>query len=50
MSALDELIKRICDFSPEQLKEFLQNEVTQSILQPEEATGSCLQEDSLCVQ
>ena len=44
MSALEELIERINKFTPEQLEEFLNNPVTQSILQPEEAVESYLQE------
>lgn len=46
MSAIDELIKYIINFTPEQLKEFLNHPVTVSILQPEEASESCHQEAS----
>lgn len=46
MSALDELIDIILNFTPEQLEEFLTNPVTVSILQPEEASESCLPADS----
>lgn len=47
MRAVDELIKYIQNFTPEQLDRFLHNRITQSILRPEEATESCLQEDPL---
>lgn len=46
MSAIDELINIILSFTPEQLAEFLSNPVTVSILQPEAASESCLQEVS----
>ena len=46
MSAVDELVKILLNFTPEQLKQFLNDPVTVSILQPEEASGSCLQEVS----
>ena len=46
MSAIDELVKIILNFTPEQLHQFLNNPVTVSILQPEEEPGSCLQEVS----
>lgn len=42
MSALNELLDCIRAFTPEQLKEFLNNPITLSILQPEEAFVSCL--------
>ena len=37
MSALEELIEHLENFTPEQLDKFLQDPVTLSILQPEEA-------------
>lgn len=40
MSAIDELIKYIMKFTPEQLDKFLLNKITLSILRPEEAAGS----------
>lgn len=46
MSAVDELIKIILNFTPEQLAEFLSNPITVSILQPEEASEPCLREVS----
>lgn len=46
MSAVDELIKIILNFTPEQLAEFLSNPVTVSILQPEATSEPCLQEVS----
>ena len=48
MSAIDELIKYLCNFTPEQLDKFLLNRITQSILQSEEVAESFPQEDSLC--
>lgn len=48
MSALNELLIYILNFTPEQLDKFLHNKITQSILQPEAEAESCLQEDSLC--
>ena len=50
MSAIDELLKYLFKFTPEQLDKFLINRITQSILQPEEATESYLQEEPLCDQ
>ena len=47
MSALDELLKYILNFTPEQLDKFLLNRVTQSILQLGEATESCPLEEPL---
>lgn len=38
MSAVDKLISYIISFTPEQLEEFLNNKITESILQPEEAS------------
>lgn len=46
MTALEELIEIISGFTKEQLEEFLRNPITESILQPEEATESFLQEVS----
>ena len=46
MSAIDELIKILIDFAPEQLSKFLSDPITESILQPAEASESCLQEVS----
>lgn len=43
MNAFDELVNLLLDFTPEQLKQFLNDPVTVSILQPEEASESCLQ-------
>ena len=47
MSTIDELLKYLLNFTPEQLDKFLLNRITQSILQPEEATESSLPEDPL---
>ncbi len=44
MSAVDELVKILLNFTPEQLKQFLNDPITVSILQPEEASESCLSE------
>ena len=41
MTALEELIDSLVNFTPEQLEKFLTDPVTVSILQPEEASGSC---------
>lgn len=46
MSAVDELVKILLNFTPEQLKQFLNDPITVSILRPEEASESCLQEVS----
>lgn len=46
MSALDELVKLLIDFTPEQLKQFLNDPVTVSILRPEEEAEPCLPEVS----
>ena len=46
MKAVDELINLILNFTPEQLKQFLDDPITVSILRPEEASESCLQEVS----
>lgn len=43
MKAFDELVNLILNFTPEQLKQFLNDPVTVSTLQPEEASESCLQ-------
>jgi hypothetical protein len=42
MSALDELINTLVNFTPEQLQAFLSHEITLSILQPEATSESCL--------
>lgn len=46
MNAVDELVNILLNFTPEQLKQFISDPVTVSILQPEEASESCLQEVS----
>jgi hypothetical protein len=46
MTALEELINIISEFTPEQLEEFLRHPVTESILQPVKEAGSFLQEVS----
>ena len=46
MKAIDELINILISFTPEQLDQFLNDPVTVSILRPEEASESCLQEVS----
>ena len=46
MSAIDQLVKLLIDFTPEQLNQFLNDPVTVSILRPEEASESCLPEVS----
>lgn len=46
MKAIEELVNIILNFTPEQLKEFLNDPVTVSILQPEEEAESCLPEVS----
>ena len=46
MSTIEELIDYIVGFTPEQLEQFLNHEITLSILQPEEEVQSCLQEVS----
>ena len=40
MSAIEELVDYIVDFTPEQLERFLTHEITLSILQPEAASES----------
>ena len=47
VSALDELINCLVNFTTEQLDQFLTNEVTLSTLQPEGASESCLPGESL---
>lgn len=47
MSALEELIDYLINFTPEQLKQFLNHETTLSILQPEAASESYLPGESL---
>ena len=44
MRAIDELANLLLNFTPEQLKQFLNDPVTVSILQPEEASESSLPE------
>ena len=44
MKAIDELINILISFTPEQLEQFLNDPVTVSILRPEEASESYLQE------
>ena len=46
MKPIDELVKILLDFTPEQLKQFLNDPVTVSILRPGEVSESCLQEVS----
>ena len=46
MKAIDELVNLLLNFTPDQLKQFLNDPITVSILQPEEASESCLQEVS----
>ena len=46
MKAVDELVNILVSFTPEQLQEFLNDPVTLSILRPEAAAESCLQEVS----
>jgi hypothetical protein len=46
MKPIDELVNILLSFTPEQLEQFLNDPVTVSILQPEEASGFCLQEVS----
>lgn len=46
MSAVDKLISNLLSFTAEQLEMFLQNEITLSILQPEEASELCQEEAS----
>jgi hypothetical protein len=46
MNETDKLISLLLSFNPEQLERFMQNEVTLSILQPEEASEPYQQEAS----
>ena len=46
MKAVDELVNIILNFTPEQLKQFLNDPVTLSILRPEGEQESCLPEVS----
>ena len=46
MKPIDELVNILINFTPEQLTQFLKDPITVSILQPEEASESCLQEVS----
>ena len=46
MTALNELVNLLVEFTPEQLNQFLNDPVTVSILQPEEASESYLPEVS----
>lgn len=41
MSAINELIDILINFTPEQLEQFLKHEITSSILQPEGVQESC---------
>ena len=44
MKAIDELVNILVNFTPEQLKQFLNDPVTVSILRPEEASEPYLPE------
>ena len=46
MKAADELVNILLSFTPEQLKQFLNDPITVSILRPEEASEPCLREVS----
>ena len=46
MKPIEELVNILLNFTPEQLKQFLNDPVTVSILRPEEASESCLPEVS----
>lgn len=46
MTEFEELVNILLNFTPEQLNQFLHDPVTELILQPEEASESCLQEVS----
>ena len=46
MKPIEELINYLINFTPEQLDQFLSDPITVSILQPEEASESCLPEVS----
>ena len=46
MTALEELVNILQDFTPEQLNQFLQDPVTVSVLQPEAGAAPDLQEVS----
>ena len=46
MKAIDELVNLLVNFTPEQLKQFLNDPVTVSILRPEEASEPYRQEAS----
>lgn len=48
MTALEELVDILTNFTPEQLDKFLRDPVTVSILQPEEALESHFQAEPLC--
>lgn len=48
MTAQDELITILTNFTPEQLQKFLSNEITQSFLQVAAEVEPCQPEDSLC--
>lgn len=41
MSSIEELVSRLNNFTPEQLERFLQDPLTQSILQAEEEVEPC---------
>lgn len=46
MTTFDELVNILLEFTPEQLNQFLNDPITLSILRPEEAVESSLQEVS----
>lgn len=48
MTALEELVDILTNFTPEQLDKFLNDPITVSIVQPVKASGSCLQAEPLC--
>lgn len=48
MTALEELVDILTNFTPEQLDKFLNDPITVSILQPAGASGSYPQAEPLC--
>lgn len=46
MKAIDKLVNLLINFTPEQLKQFLNDPITLSVLQPEEEAEPDLQEVS----
>lgn len=50
MSAINELIERLINFTPEQLEKFIQDPITRSFLQAEEVAEPFPLEESLCGQ